>query len=339
MDGTNQSDGGITMTDLDHDKPHVNEIDELFKRDEATEPIPTLSAATEYDPVVSKRRLRPRTIVIGSISVVAAGGLLTTGMFLGRLGNESHTDKGAPNPNANKRPAAAAVPLPTATPEASVTPQSTPSVEASAAPTPTPETTTRATGYEIPSGLSAEQFGEQFVNRISTWLMMGTETGPNNDPNSDLFNAWLNKDAAGDAQLIQDTATANAERITNALFIPNWETSETLTVFKDKEMQANSANIDSWLHTYQSLHPEDLAPWTDSVTLDSATAKPGGVEGGRMITIVGTEHNNADQNRIGSVYNPAEKQINGSHFTFLITTKIVDGTERIASWANESAEQ
>ena len=50
-----------------------------------------------------------------------------------------------------------------------------------------------------------------------------------------------------------------------------------------------------------------------------------------MLKTVGTEHNNADKNRIGSKYDPQELSRNGQKFTIQYSLQTIDGKAKISS--------
>ena len=206
-----------------------------------------------------------------------------------------------------------------------VAPKPRHSNSASADPSKTPEATaTRVAevltvaSLEVPAGASPEQLGITFFqDRLSAWEMAGAT--PDNQK------AYFT--SGGSVDFINSLADKNGNLFADALLVPNWRDDPSLATWVANEKKTNASYLENWFLTYKSGIAGDTEAFKASTTVDSTTT----VLQTDMLKTIGTEHNNADKNRIGSKYDPQELTRNGEKFTFQYALQTIDGKEKISA--------
>lgn len=267
-------------------------------------------------PETSKHHLNRRRAIIGAISLVSAGAVVAVGAVLLPHGSKEHAAAEGNNPTPDDRQTSeTSSPISTPTPEHS----------AITTPTSTPEVAAPVDSFEIPAGLSSEDYSKATIGNISKSLMTGTSEKLQKD--------WLSASGAEARKaVLRNQAEVSAEKICNDMFVSDWQSKESLPRFKEKLVELIYIDLDHWAITYNSDYPDDHEPWSRSFSYDTQT-EVGKTNDGRTIDITGIEHNNATKNRLGTI-DPKQLENDGLPFTFEFTTKVENGTERIDSWKN-----
>ncbi|KAB1658157.1 hypothetical protein [Pseudoclavibacter sp. CFCC 11306] len=174
---------------------------------------------------------------------------------------------------------------------------------------------------EIPAGLTATEWANQFVDRLNKWDMAGA----NEDYYQNVLKA--NIPVSEKDQIRSKLAEMNKVLYTDALFVPNWETNQRLV--NASQFKATGGTL-ALIHQWAINHNEDQPDYEQSTSVTKVQVlKEDPSSGTRTIQVTGIEHNNGNEVNRDAAGTAAN---NGLEFTRTWTTQIVDGTERIANW-------
>lgn len=285
----------IPHSGIYHDEHPVDEFDNT-PLPEAVErglvnPMPDTPAGLE--PTEPTEKKSHKKLLIGGAAFLA-GAAVIAGSVIGirAAGDAPKNTPPAPDPKATSQ-----------TPEAT--------------PTPVAEALTIAS-LEVPAGATPEQLGITFFqDRLSAWVMAGTI--PENQKG--YFTS------GGSVDFINSLADKNGNLFADALLVPNWRDNPSLATWVANEKKTNASYLENWFLTYNSGISGDTEAFKASTTVDLTTTVP---QTG-MLKTIGTEHNNADKNRIGSKYDPQELTRNGEKFTFQYALQTINGKEKIST--------
>ena len=215
----------------------------------------------------------------------------------------------------------------TATGEASPSPS--PSKVETVKPTEAPKTREqRVKELEIKAGLSAEQFGQAFADRISLWEMSGATE-----------ELWKNTYAklteiGGDAidAEVQRVAKENVTILADGMFVSDWKDTIgglpkyiPLQQYLENEYNRNWKNLLQWARN----HKRDGYPDFESkLKMTGVSAKDTIEKNGRVVLLDMVEVNNAAS--VAKDLTKAQK-LNDEPFCLKMITKVEDGLERIGS--------
>ena len=254
-------------------------------------PTPDIPAGLKQTDPVEKKS--HKKLIIGAAAFLA-GAALVAGSVIGLKAASDMPKNTPPGPD------------PKAT---SQTPEATP--------TPKAEVLTVAS-LEVPAGATQEQLGITIMqDRLSAWEMAGTT--PENQRGYYT--------SGGSVEFINSLADKNGDLFADALLVPNWRDNASLATWVANEKKINANDLESWFITYNSGIAGDVEVFNAYTTVDSTVTVP---QTG-MLNTVGTEHNNADKNRIGSKYDPQELSRNGQKFNFQYSLQTIDGKAKISS--------
>ncbi|MNX67121.1 hypothetical protein D3C86_982290 [compost metagenome] len=261
--------------------------------------------SSEYQVPVEKKKGRGRLYTI--LGGAAATAVAATALFL--------LPKGENNNNENK-------PVPTQpVATAETTPgQLTESAEPTLEAVKSYEKPFTVESMQIPSGLSAEEYGEALItDRYTRWIMAGTT-----EENEQAF-----FDNGGDETILANVADKNATIVAEALYVPDWKNKRRLVEYLDTEKDLNRANLAAWVRTNTSQGPVEEEAFEETVTLVSAEQLSGDATTGRVINFTAVQHNNSSMNIIGELA-PSRLASDGRIFSVRFTTTVMNGKELIS---------
>jgi hypothetical protein len=300
----------IPHSGIHHDEHPVDEFDNT-PLPEAVErglvnPTPNTPAGLEpTDPTEKKSH---KKLVIGGAAFLA-GAAVIAGSVIGikAAGDAPKNTAPAPDPKATSQ-----------TPEATPTPSST------------PEQPLTVQSLEIPANLTPEQLGVTLIqDRLSQWEMAGAT-----DANTTAWHQAPNLDA-----FVLDLGQQNADKFSQALFVDGWQTDSSLASFSAAEQKSNAHTVENFFKTNhvtaseKAEFPMDFKPYNRSISVAPADVKFVSQSPGEItLSILATEHDNKDRNRIGTTLsNDNQAQIEGNRFRANVTLKNVNGIEKIAA--------
>ncbi len=304
--------GHLTSEQIPHSGIHYGErpVDEFDNTPlpEAVErglvnPTPDTPAGLAPAPEKPKRN---KLLIGGSIGL--AGAVLAAGAIIGiktAAGGSNNTSPEKDPKQTTQTPEA--TPTPTATPEQQLTVQS----------------------IEIPANLSPEQLGVALIqDRLSLWEMAGAT-----DANTTAWDQSPNLDA-----FTLDLAQQNADKFSQALLVEGWQSNPSLVSFSAAEQKFNAHILDNFWKTnhitadQKATFPMDFAPYKRSVSVNPAEVTVVSQQGDTItLSVLATEHENRDRNRIGTTLSKDNPDIEGNRFKATVTLKNVNGVEKIAA--------
>lgn len=198
---------------------------------------PVTSGGTPLTPEAPKNpNKKRRNIILSAIGAVAAGSL-ALGLSLGlNSGQQSH---GEQPPKATET-SAPATPNPTETHAAT-------GVEA---PVLTGEALTQA--YIIPEGLSGNDLGRTFIQKIQDWGQYGEN-----------LDTQASHVGANGADNLEAQSEAGGEAIAAALIPSDRLTSPIMSTFKDTMVKRNISIVDAWTKTFAKTKEDNAYPYVD----------------------------------------------------------------------------
>lgn len=187
---------------------------------------------------------------------------------------------------------------------------------AEASPPASPEVQTfTAEQLEIPAGLDAETLGKTIVaDRWSEWLNAGA-TNELRWAAHDVNESW--------DEFLPKMVDNNREVFADALYVPGWQSNENLLKDITTTRNANLANLQWYVATAWSgdQKPQNKEGYRSWLTVELVQELEDHVDETRTIEVTYSNANNSTMND-GPAPDP------GGIFT--ITTKVVDGKEKIA---------
>lgn len=265
---------------------------------------PTPDTPADLAPAPEKPK-RNKLLIGGSIGL--AGAVLAAGAIMGIKAAD-----GSNNASPEKDPK-----------QTTQTPEATPS------PSATPEQQLTAQSIEIPASLTPEQIGVAVIqDRLSLWEMAGAT-----DSNT---TAWLHAPSADAFTL--DLGQQNADKFAQALFIDGWQADASLTKFVTAEKMSNVGSVENFFKTnhitadQKATFPMDFEAYKRSVSVDPGDVTVLSQQTDTItLSILATEHDNADRNRLSSSLKGNKQDIEGNRFKATVTLKNVNGVEKIAA--------
>jgi hypothetical protein len=177
---------------------------------------------------------------------------------------------------------------------------------------------------EIPAGLSAEELGKAFVQRLNDWYDAGIVMGEDLTDRID----YDDPAAAGWDVLIPGMVKENGPVFAEGLFVDGWESDPDLVKYVDAFNEANRVTLANYVGTAWSTDPTEEIYYRWDV-FDSATelSNDGTT---RTLEVKVVSRDNAESNEV-----PDSELLGGDGFpnTWTVTFINVDGTERISMLA------
>ena len=191
------------------------------------------------------------------------------------------------------------------------------------------EALTRA--FEIPAGLSNEEFAKAFTDRKSAWAMYGSTP--------ELAKQYWDEAAGGNetAAAISDLSKSNAASIRSALFSdavvdrPGNPSKTRIDTFVSHMTAVNNFTLGVWVRTipYPEIYPENKEPYTRVTSIVSVEDESQyASDSTRRIKLVCVEKENIDKNNSEDL-NAGVLGTEGKQTTYIITTTTINGVEKI----------
>lgn len=203
------------------------------------------------------------------------------------------------------------------TTSASGEPSKTPEV------TPTPNSTAEALtiqSAEIPAGLTPEQLGTTFIDRVSAWDMAGAT-----EVNSAEYTKAI---AAGTtSDFLKQISEANGNIYAAALFGSDeslWQ-----QPYVDNAKNANANHAELWFKTSAGVSKLDVKPYQWWVTVDAVSVVTQ-ADGLVTLKIDATEHEELRNRALQLEKHP--ETLDGTQETWTVNFKTVGNTEQVTSF-------
>lgn len=180
---------------------------------------------------------------------------------------------------------------------------------------------------KIPAGLSAEEYAKTLIDsRLTNWTNAGT--------GEDLFNGIM-EHHSNSTEPISTFYEQKAEEASTpyieALFIPDYEDVPSLKNTISFQISSTAITYTSWMKTYDYDNSMTTPEWFEGLTVTSVeTLEEDPENQARTIYVRGYQYNNASDSLPDSV----NAHLNGKTWDHTITTRVIDGVEYIADWAD-----
>lgn len=175
--------------------------------------------------------------------------------------------------------------------------------------------------FEIPTGLSDQELGTLFAERINDWENYGANPALDNE----LFEKGLNEDER--LAVYTDLAQKNADAIAPGLFGDSWQDNIIISQFKDQVQKNNRVTLD--LNATTSDKDYDEEAWSTRVEGVNTINKTNEftLEGGRRLRIEFTVKDNSEKNRVDELTQSEQYPKEGVLTIVEATFMEVDGKE------------
>lgn len=184
---------------------------------------------------------------------------------------------------------------------------------------------------EIKSGLDDQAFAKSlFEDKFTLWLMAGAT----DETNKEFITYKLQPQPNGTTEqpatkdFVVPLAEKESKPFISALYVDGFSDPNGTV---SNRVQANAGDLEAFLLTYKSDDPRDKEAYSHSYKVKGVSGTDTAT--GRSLEVTVIEHDNAANNRIGSVYASSVEpnKIDGSKVTYDITTRVVGGVEKIVS--------
>lgn len=183
--------------------------------------------------------------------------------------------------------------------------------------------------FEIPAGLSNEEYAQAFINRKNAWTMYGSTPELAKE-------YWSDGGGASTESTIEKISSENGSNIRSALFSddikdsPGSPTKSLVDKFVSNMTTMNRVSLDLWLRTipYPEIAPGNKEAYVRTTTIDKIEdqSQYAGSKT-RSIRITCTEKTNSDKNEAKTLSTNISSE--DSQVRYTITTITVNGVEKI----------